>query len=145
MSGTTQAYANHKKYVIGFHGITFILLMVLLVWAVRLLGRNPSFASAIQLITVVALGFLFYYARAFAMGVQDRVIRLEENLRLTRVLPDDLRGRIGELRVGQIVALRFASDGELPGLVRRVLGGELATQDAIKRAIKDWRPDYARS
>jgi hypothetical protein len=79
------------------------------------------------------------------MGVQDRVIRLEESLRLSRLLPPELQSRIDELRVRHLVALRFASDGEVTDLVRRVLGGELTTPDAIKRSIKVWRPDHLRA
>ncbi|MDE2662325.1 MAG: DUF6526 family protein [Gemmatimonadota bacterium] len=83
-------------------------------------------------------------ARRFATGVQDRVIRLEERLRLERLLPDDLKGDIGQLTTDQLIALRFASDAELPGLVRRVLAGELTSRDSIKQAVEDWRPDHQR-
>ena len=83
-------------------------------------------------------------ARRFATGVQDRVIRLEERLRLERILPDELKGDIGHLTTDQLIALRFASDAELPGLVRRVLAGELTSRDSIKRAVQDWRPDHQR-
>lgn len=142
---TPQTYPNHRQYVPAFHGLTFFLIVALLAWSIRLLIRDLSLASAAQLATTVVLGLLFWYSRTFAMTVQNRVIRLEEQLRMARVLPEDLKPRIGELRMSQLIALRFASDGELPGLVRRVLGGELTEQDAIKRAIKEWRPDYARA
>ncbi|MBM4186811.1 MAG: hypothetical protein FJ206_05795 [Gemmatimonadetes bacterium] len=139
-----QSYANHKKYVFMYHRVAFALILVLLIWAIRLLIKEPSLDSVIALITVVVLGFLFWYARIFPLGVQNRVIRLEEELRYGRILPDDLRARAGELSLGQVIALRFASDEELPGLMRQVLGGQLTTQDAIKRAIKVWRPDHYR-
>ncbi len=140
-----QSYERHKRYVVGYHVVTFVLLLVLFVWSVRQLIRDPSLTNVMLLVAVVALQMLFGYARAFALSVQNRVIRLEEQLRMARLLPDDLKPRIGELRMSQLIALRFASDGELSDLVRRVLGGELADQDAIKRAIKEWRPDYARA
>ncbi len=141
---TPQSFQNHAKYVPGYHWVTFGLILVLLAWSVSLLVRHPSLAGVMQLITALVLGMTAFYARVFGVGAQDRVIRLEEQLRMARVLPDDLKARVGELRLAQFVALRFAPDAELPGLVRRVLGGELPTQRAIKEAIKDWRPDYER-
>jgi len=140
-----QNYANHKKYVLGYHGIVFAFVMLTLIWSVKEVVAGPSVASAMQVITALGLMGVFFYARIFALQVQNRVIRLEEQLRMTRVLPDDLKGRVGDLRVAQLIALRFAPDDELAGLVRRVLAGELTGQDDIKRAIKNWRADYVRA
>jgi hypothetical protein len=142
---TAQNYQNHRQYIPLYHGLTTVLLVALLAWAVRGVIRSPSLDSAMSLLAAITLVLLFWYCRAFAMAVQNRVIRLEEQLRLTRVLPDDLKARIDELRLSHLIALRFAPDAELPGLVGRVLGGELTDQDAIKRAIRNWRPDYARA
>ncbi len=83
-------------------------------------------------------------ARRAALRVQDRVIRLEERIRLERLLPDDAKGRIEDLTTDQLIGLRFASDAELPGLTRRVLDGELADRKAIKQAVRDWRADHER-
>ena len=79
------------------------------------------------------------------LKVQDRVIRLEERLRYERVLPADLKPRIGEFTVSQLVSLRFASDAELPALARKVLEEKMNERKAIKRMVKTWRPDYSRA
>jgi hypothetical protein len=92
----------------------------------------------------VTLLIVFFAMRVFALAVQDRVIRLEERLRLERLLPADLRGRIPELTTAQLVALRFASDGELAELVRAVFAEKLVDRRAIKQRIREWRPDYER-
>jgi hypothetical protein len=76
--------------------------------------------------------------------VQDRVIRLEMRHRLKDVLPSDLRGRIADLTPRQLVALRFASDDEMPALVREVLAGSLPSPKAIKQSVKSWQGDYLR-
>lgn len=148
-----QTFANHAKIVPLFHFVTFgIFAINLIVRLVQLYGSlthglpfSVWFNTVVNVAVAAALLLLSWFVRVFPLKVQDRVIRLEERLRLERLLPEDLRGRIGELRVGQLVALRFASDGEAADLVRRVLAGELQTNDQIKRAIKDWRADYVRA
>jgi hypothetical protein len=84
-------------------------------------------------------------SRVMAMKVQDRVIRIEERLRLERVLPSDLQPRINEFTIEQLVGLRFASNAELPELARRVLDEKLNDRKAIKELIKTWQPDFARA
>lgn len=80
-----------------------------------------------------------------ALAVQNRVIRLEERLRYAGVLPPELHGRSGELTLGQIIALRFASDEELADLVDRTLNGEFKSPKHIKQAVKTWRGDHLRA
>ncbi len=91
----------------------------------------------------VAAAIAVLKIRMYALRVQDRVIRLEERLRLASLLSEPLRSRIPELTVGQLVALRFASDAEVPKLAERALSEKLSPAD-IKKAIQVWRPDYLR-
>ena len=140
-----QSFEKHAKIVPAYHYVTFGILAVNLLWSVRELVRAFSFGELIDLALAVALILLFFYARVFALTVQDRVIRLEERLRMERLLPADLKGRIGEFSVAQLIALRFASDDELPELARKVLEEKIADRKAIKRLIKKWRPDFQRA
>ena len=97
------------------------------------------------LVAAVTLLLVFKYAREFPVTVQDRVIRLEEQLRLARLLPPDLRTRVNEFTPSQLIALRFASDAELPSLAQRVLAEKIADRAAIKAMIREWRPDHLRA
>ncbi len=96
-------------------------------------------------LVAIALPLIALYARVFALRVQDRVIRLEERQRLAQVLPEDLRGPARELRIEQLVGLRFASDEELPELVRWVLAEKVRDRKAIKSRIRSWRADHSRA
>ncbi|MFL6196128.1 MAG: DUF6526 family protein [Thermoanaerobaculia bacterium] len=143
-----QGFANHSKYVPGYHFVASGILLVNLAWSIYRLVRPlpgvPVFDRLLAVAVAVALGLLLWYLRIFPLKAQDRVIRLEETLRMERLLPADLRPRIGELRPGQFVALRFASDEELPELTRAVLDGGLRDQKAIKQRIRNWRADHFR-
>ena len=139
-----QNFSNHSKIVPLFHRGLFLLIFIVLVWSVRQLVTAFSLASAVQVVSAVALFLTAFFARVFAVKAQDRVIRAEERERMNRVLPDDLKGRLSELRLPQFVALRFASDGELADLVRRTLAGEFAKPTDIKRAVNNWRADDER-
>ena len=140
-----QSFAKHARIVPGYHFVTFGILLVNLVWTVREAVRAFSFDELIEVALAVALILMFIYARLFALGVQDRVIRLEERLRMERLLPADLKPRIEEFSVPQLVALRFAGDEELPALARKVLDENIADRKAIKQLIKKWRPDFQRA
>ncbi len=93
----------------------------------------------------IALVIVYLYARSFAVTVQDRVIRLEMRLRLRELLPADLVPRIPEFTRGQLIALRFASDAELPALARRVLDERLMERKVIKQLVRDWQADTLRA
>lgn len=141
----SQSFANHARYVPQFHFLLAAILVANLVYALVHAVKHPSLYEAWMGVGLaVALLLIFWYMRAFAVTVQDRVIRLEETLRMERLLPPDLRARCGELAVRQIVALRFAADAELPGLVRKALDEKLGER-AIKQSVQSWRPDYLRA
>jgi Family of unknown function (DUF6526) len=143
-----QTYANHTKYVPLYHFVLFGLGTVNLVWTlVRLFMPVEGVPLPDRLWAVVMALVLLgvgLYARIFALGAQDRIIRLEERLRYDAVLPADLRARAGELRRSQVIALRFAGDGELPDLVRNVLDGKITSPKEIKLSIRSWRADHFR-
>jgi hypothetical protein len=141
-----QNFANHTKFVPAFH--FFVLPMLLINFGIQLYWWIKLGFVPIQFIPVLVAAALlvgFVTARMMALAVQDRVIRLEERQRYERVLPADLQSRAGELSVGQIVSLRFASDAELPTLLRKVLDEKLTERKAIKQLVKNWRADYLRA
>ncbi len=140
-----QSFENHGRIVPGFHFVTFGILAINLIWSVWRVIRGFSFDTLLAAAMAVALVLLFFYARLFALAVQDRVIRVEERLRMERLLPADLKPRIVEFTVPQLVSLRFASDAELPELARKVLEDKIEDRKAIKRLVKNWRPDFQRA
>jgi uncharacterized protein DUF6526 len=143
---TEQNLANHTKFVPLFHFFVLPMVTVNTAWQIhrwKAGGFTLDGLESVLLAAALVLGF--FYARIFAMKVQDRVIRLEERLRCERLLPADLQPRIGEFTAGQLVALRFASDAELPELARKVLDERLTERKAIKRLIKNWKPDCLRA
>jgi hypothetical protein len=139
---TTQTHANHARWDPRFHFFLIPVVFITLGFAIWNLIRNPGIVSAWLVVVVIGWGMTAFLARIYALKVQDRVIRLEERLRLAGVLPAPLSSRIGELNERHLVALRFAPDDELPALVQKALAGE-STAD-IKKAIMNWRPDYHR-
>jgi hypothetical protein len=106
---------------------------------------NLSVATVVGLMLAVGLVLLFFLSRTMVVTVQDRVIRLEERLRMRALLPADLQPRIDEISVKQLVALRFASDAELPALARKVVEEKIEDQKAIKKMVAAWRADYQRA
>jgi Family of unknown function (DUF6526) len=138
-----QSKENHTKVDPAFHYVLMPALALLLVWTAVRLIRNPGATTATLLILVILMILMAFRFRPYALKVQDRVIRLEERLRLSLLLPENLRPRIPELTERQLIALRFASDAELPALVERALRENLAPKQ-IKDAIQTWRPDYWR-
>jgi len=144
MAAQPQTYATHAKVVPAFHYFTFGLVAVYLLYRIYLIATGPSMETAMGLVAAVALLMIMFWARIFALRVQDRVIRLEMHLRVASLAPD-LGPRFGEFTLNQLCALRFASDGELPALARKVLADKLDDRTAIKKMVREWQADHARA
>jgi hypothetical protein len=140
-----QNFENHSRVVPGYHVVTFGIFAINLVWRIYRVVRVFSVPSVISLLLAIGFLLLFFYVRTFVLTVQDRVVRLEMRLRLQQILPADLRPRISEFQLGQLVALRFASDEELSELARKVLDENLTNRKVIKRMIRNWQPDFLRA
>ena len=142
---TPQSFANHTRIVPAYHMGAFGCLVINLLWSGYRVVSNFSADALVALLVAVALVLIFFHARIFTLTVQDRVIRLEMRLRLEKLLPADLQPRIPEFTISQLVALRFASDEELPALARKVLTENITDRKAIKGMIQKWNPDYLRA
>ena len=138
-----QTYANHTRWDPPFHFFALPVFLLLALAGVVHFIWHPGLHIGIMFVVAAALATAVVKSRLSALRVQDRVIRLEEQLRLASLLPEPLRSRIPELTPSQLVGLRFASDAELPGLVQRALSEKLSQAD-IKKSIQNWRPDYFR-
>lgn len=137
-----QSYSNHRRYYPWHHFVVQPILGLNFAIEIQRLVRDPSSSRWWAVILAMGLLLLSLTARAMALKAQDRVIRLEENFRLSRLQVD--QAAIDSLRPGQLIALRFASDAEVPDLVRRINAGELTKGDEIKKSIRAWRADYLR-
>jgi hypothetical protein len=141
-----QNFANHGRFYPPFHFFVIPVMVINLIWTLSRLWRlGFSWDGLERVLLALGLTVGFLIARIMVLRIQDRVIRLEERLRFERVLPADLKPRIGEFTVDQLVALRFASDAELPALARRVVDEKMAKRKAIKQMVKTWKPDYLRA
>lgn len=141
-----QSFQNHTRWVPPFHFFVVPMLTIHFGWSIyRWKASGFSIDGFESVLFAAALLVFMFEARLFSLRVQDRVIRVEERLRLERLLPADLQPRIGDFTVSQLVSLRFASDAELAALARKVLDEKLTERKAIKQLIKNWRPDFLRA
>jgi hypothetical protein len=141
-----QSFASHGRFFPPFHFVVIPIMVMNLFWCCyRWYATGWTWYGGEQVLLAFGLVLGFLVSRLMALKVQDRVIRLEEHLRYERLLPADLKPRIGEFSVAQVVSLRFASDAELPALARKVLDEKMNERKAIKRMVKTWRPDYLRA
>ncbi|HUC76471.1 MAG TPA: DUF6526 family protein [Vicinamibacterales bacterium] len=145
MADREQNYKNHTRVFPLFHYVALPILFgnfLVSVWHLWVTPNASTVWSTIVAFGLVALGLS---SRVMAVTVQDRVIRLEMQLRLMRVLPPDMQGRIASLGRAHFVALRFAADEELPELVREISDGRLRSPKEIKLRVKRWQPDWLRA
>lgn len=142
MADKPQSFQNHTRLDPLFHLFLGPLSFLLLIAAVTNLIRHVSWMSVLQLLASIWAVVATFKIRLYALKVQDRLIRLEERLRMRELFSEPLKSRIGELTESQLIALRFASDAELPALAEKALQG--LNQKQIKAAVQTWRPDYFR-
>jgi Family of unknown function (DUF6526) len=138
-----QTLANHARFDPPYHFFALPIFFLLAIAGMVHFIWRPGWHSALLFVVAVAAATAVLKIRLYALRVQDRVIRLEERLRLTVLLPEPLRSRIPELTEGQLIGLRFASDAEVAKLTERTLNEKLSRAD-VKKAIQTWRPDYWR-
>lgn len=141
-----QSFTNHTRFFPPFHFFVMPVLGIHFFWSIYRWWKSGWTLNGFEFVLFAAalvVGLLS--ARMMALSVQDRVIRLEEQLRYERLFSPDLKSRIGEFTLAQIVSLRFASDAELPALARKVLDDKVVQRKAIKEMVKNWRPDYLRA
>ena len=139
-----QTYSSHRRYHPIYHFVTLPILAINQIVTIVVAVRYFSLLAVWNVIVAFAILMMSILLRFYATKNQDRVIRVEETVRLWRVLPDDLRPRIADLSTGQLIALRFCPDDELPELVRAILAGEVRGRENIKRRIQKWRADTQR-
>lgn len=140
----TQNYQNHVRYYPLVHFVITPLLFFNLIWQIVRLGQDFGWDRAENLLMAVVFILISLAARNQALAAQNRIIRLEESLRYREILPADLVLPADQLPTATKIALRFASDEELPALVRRAINGEFKTSKELKLAVKNWRGDYLR-
>src|SRR5262245_50677136 len=145
MPTTTQTYKTHRRVVPAYHFGVLSALLAYFIWSVYQLVQGFTGAAVMGVILSVALMTLAITLRSQVLRVQDRVIRLEMRLRLRENLPADLAARASHLPVRQLIALRFASNEELPSLVRDVVDGKVVTPNDIKQKIREWQADHLRA
>ena len=139
-----QTYANHTRWQPTFHFFVVPVMVINFIWSVVQFVMTPGWNSGRWVVVSLALVMLTFLVRLNPLKTQDRIIRLEENLRYQQVLSPALLQQTSTLRPGQIVALRFASDDELEELLSAALAGRLTSPAQIKQAIKNWRSDTFR-
>ena len=144
MAEQAQNFENHPRLVTPYHKVAFPLVLLPTLYFAYLAVSDFSLARLALLAFCVGTIIMGLFGRVFPLGVQDRVIRLEERMRMELLLPDDLKGRIADFTTEQLIALRFASDEELPDLAGRVLSEGMSDRKDIKQAVKNWRADNQR-
>ena len=139
-----QNYKNHAKNVPLFHYVLLPILFANFLFSLYHLWRDPGGLSGWNVVMAFAFILTALFARVFALKAQDRLIRLEERMRMRELLPPDMQVRINDFTPDQLVALRFAGDAELSALAATVLNGNIQKRAEIKQLITQWRADHCR-
>jgi hypothetical protein len=145
MADRAQSLKSHARWLPPFHFFVLPVLLANAINGIRHLYLDPTRSTLWGLVVALALLMLGLLSRTQALTVQDRVIRLEERLRMRALLPSDLHPQINTLTRSQMVGLRFASDAELADLVRDIAAGKITTQKEIKSRVKNWQSDWLRA
>lgn len=140
---TPQNLKNHASFDPWFHIFAALVLGINLCHALEEVVRHLSFSAVWSLLLAAALIVIWIRLRTYPLKVQDRVIRLEERLRLRDLLQEESKELLAQLTEDQLIGLRFASDEELPALARQSIAEKL-NRKQIKERIKNWRADYFR-
>jgi hypothetical protein len=140
MAQQEQSLKNHAKFDPPFHFFLAPVSLVILIWTIVQAVRDLNWYSAAHVVVALWAVVAVFKIRLYALKVQDRVIRLEERLRLKELAPASFQGQIGDLTEDQLIGLRFASNGEVAELAQKALAGHW-NRKQIKEAIKNWRPD----
>ena len=141
---SVQTYDTHVRFLPPWHFFAFPILGINAVVEIVEAVRSPTLGTGWRALVAVALVAAVFFSRFMPLRVQDRLIRLEETLRLERLLPGRAHD-IEKLSVGQLIGLRFASDAEVEHLIDRILAGEITSRHEVKRAVQHWRPDHYRA
>lgn len=144
MAEQAQSYANHRRYIPLFHFVILPILLINVFVEGARLYKYQTIYHVWMVIVALALFGLGLFARSMAVAAQNRLIRLEERLRLASLMPHDQRARINDLTPRQLIGLRFAADEEVAELAQRCLAGDLKGSEDVKRAVKNWRADNLR-
>ena len=142
----TQNFGNHKRHYPLFHFVASPLLAIYTAYSIYALLNTPSLATAMGVVLAAGVTAALFASRIMVLTVQNRVIRLEMTMRLQQVLGTAAATEaLAKLPLSRLLALRFASDAELPALIPRVVSRELSTSLQVKQAIREWQPDLLRA
>ena len=145
MAEPTQSFSSHTRWMPAYHFFAAPFSLIFFFWSVKRAITSPTADSLFMVVGALAILGLAAVSRVTPLRVQDRLIRLEERLRLYRVLPADLHANVEQFRPRQLIALRFAPDAELPDLARKLIATPAMTPKEIKQAIRQWRADHFRA
>ena len=144
MSSVPQSFENHATFVPMYHLGAFGPIGIYILWSLYVVVTAFSLASLMSLLFAIGVIITFFFARVFPLGVQDRVIRLEERLRLERLLGPEQRDAISGMDTELLIGLRFASDGEVANLFNAIIDESITDRSEVKKRVTSWRADHQR-